>query len=767
MISYPDPRQYPVAFATAVLRILSDLKKYREAFPKAEALLPAENQEATLDVKSSVPFDKIVEAGLCQTSPVEPSASEDSEEEGEESLGKEKLLRAAKARIDRMCAEKEKFIARLEITVTMKNSADLIIEEAWHSRQEMAEDLGWSEQKVKGAVRDCEARGSTHVRRNVYDNELEYWVRIKESGKRKQKTSYEEVTKKQKGVTDEKDMPKVPDAFKDFGKIQDYANRNHSSPTKGSGPGDNKAHKYTQEKECLMKFMDSMMARTSKLRALSRELSVATLENEIKNIEAHYDACQEAMVKADVCLDEEPFGPTAPRRNAKKYFDKAEESGGPKPKASCTRAIKTARRVVQDLGEDKAGEIGRGTNLANKKAVKKHYLKMKLNFKGHSFCSRMLAAVLPRHMYLKDDAAFQALLTASCEDARIMATQGVLDESGTRYWMVCLGTCGDWPFLHKSGNLMRTYANVVKRVDQVAAGLCHLCDCGPDTLPFERFATRRPDWLPTMNATCPFQQPPAAARIPHPIGRLAETFHFDLFHCWHLGVGRNFCGTALVLLSDLQQGNIEERFDAVTSLYKEWCRQSSHSPIISRFHKDSIQWSSTSDYPTATWFKGGITTNVVLFFESCDGMSDEPLFRIAIQAAQAINEFFRLLYSSDVWLAPEVSTRASQLLFRFLRRYQSGAEASFRESRTLFVLQPKLHPLQHIAVKLWQLGNANKAAINPLVYATQVSEDFVGRQSRLSRRVAPQQVIRRVLERYLVSAHAQFVEAGYVVMPRK
>ena len=34
----------------------------------------------------------------------------------------------------------------------------------------------------------------------MYDNELEYWVRIKESGKRKQKTSYEEVTKKQKGV---------------------------------------------------------------------------------------------------------------------------------------------------------------------------------------------------------------------------------------------------------------------------------------------------------------------------------------------------------------------------------------------------------------------------------------------------------------------------------------------------------------------------------------------------------------------------------------
>ena len=42
--------------------------------------------------------------------------------------------------------------------------------------------------------------------------------------------------------------------------------------------------------------------------------------------------------------------------------------------------------------------LGRGTNLANKRSVKKHLLKMKLNFKGHSLCSRMLAAV-PPHRY--------------------------------------------------------------------------------------------------------------------------------------------------------------------------------------------------------------------------------------------------------------------------------------------------------------------------------------------------------------------------------
>ena len=409
--------------------------------------------------------------------------------------------------------------------------------------------------------------------------------------------------------------------------------------------------------------------------------------------------------------------------------------------------------------------LGRGTNSAIRKSVKKPYLKMKLNFKGHSYCSRMLAGVLPKHTYQTNDEVFQGLLRASCEDARTMLTEGVLDDRGDRYWMACLGTVGDWPFLHKAGNLTRTFNNVVKRVDQVASGICHWCDCGPDSLPFERFSTRRPDWLVTLNATEPFEQPPAAAIIPHPPNKLASTFYFDLFHCWHLGVGRNFSGSALVLLSDLHDGNVDERFEQVTIQYKDWCKRTSHSPIISRIHKDNIQWSSTTEFPTGTWFKGGITTNMVLFFEDCKDLSDEPLFQLAIQAAQAINEFFRLLFESDLWLPPPVARRAAELLFRFLRRYEECAKLSFQTSRTLFVLQPKLHPLQHIAVSLWHRALADLPAINPLAFATQMSEDFVGRQSRLSRRVSPRQAIKRVLQRYLQAAHSQWVEDGYLAMP--
>lgn len=36
--------------------------------------------------------------------------------------------------------------------------------------------------------------------------------------------------------------------------------------------------------------------------------SVNTLDAAIKNMEHHYDLCQEAKVKAEMALDEEPFG---------------------------------------------------------------------------------------------------------------------------------------------------------------------------------------------------------------------------------------------------------------------------------------------------------------------------------------------------------------------------------------------------------------------------------------------------------------------------
>ena len=417
-----------------------------------------------------------------------------------------------------------------------------------------------------------------------------------------------------------------------------------------------------------------------------------------------------------------------------------------------------------------ASLLGRGTvsstALHPGKKVKKSFLKMKLNFRGHTYTTRMLCGVLPKRMYEASEATLDALLQAAYEDARLLAREGVKDASGVPHYMVLLGTTGDWPFLQKAGKLDRTFSHAVKTINQIAGGMCHLCDAGPVHAPWEQIGTRQPDWLQTVHATSPFVRLPGAVRVPHTPHRLCCHYKFDLFHCWHLGVGRNFTGSIIALLSDLESGNVDLRFEKLTVKYKAWCVHTGHSPITNRITKDTISWGTTAEYPTSGWFKGGITTNIMQFFESLDDGTlgaDEPLLALALEAAKAINQFFRMLYSGDIWLNAAEAGLAGELMSRFLRRYGQLAQLAFEQQRALFVLQPKLHTLHHFAIDLLMASKAGTMALNPLVWSCQQSEDFVGRGSRLSRKVTARQTIRRVMERYRQAAYTEWVNAGLLI----
>ena len=79
--------------------------------------------------------------------------------------------------------------------------------------------------------------------------------------------------------------------------------------------------------------------------------------------------------------------------------------------------------------------------------------------------------------------------------------------------------------------------------------------------------------------------------------------------------------------------------------------------------------------------------------------------------------------------------------------------------KALWALMPKGHVVHHLFSDLFEA--ADEWVINPLVFAVQISEDFVGKKSRLARRVHATQVIRRVLERSLVSSHQHWTDAGF------
>ena len=412
--------------------------------------------------------------------------------------------------------------------------------------------------------------------------------------------------------------------------------------------------------------------------------------------------------------------------------------------------------------------LGRGTLASSASSsfrrVRKQYTKMKLNFRGHTYATRFVTGVLPRSLYEADEKTLESLLESVYEDARVMATEGVDDHEGRRHWLMLLGTCGDWPFLLKCGRLDRSYANVARSVDQVSSGVCHLCDAGVQHMPWEEINTRRPSWISSLHATSPFKSTPPAACVPHTPGQLANHFKYDVFHCWHLGVGRNYLGSVLAMLSGLESGgNVDKRFENLTEKYKDWCKTTSHTPHVIRLTKDLIQWTTTTDYPTGGWFKAGLTTVLMEFAKSFCGTVEDPL----LETALAINDFFRLLYACDVWLPPRDAELAGQLLSRFLRRYSQCATAAYQDREILFVLQPKLHALQHAAVDLLTGAKTGHDTLNPLSVSCQMSEDLVGRPSRLSRRVSARTTVKRVLQRYLQSCYTEWVKAGILVESRR
>ena len=396
--------------------------------------------------------------------------------------------------------------------------------------------------------------------------------------------------------------------------------------------------------------------------------------------------------------------------------------------------------------------LGRGSHpaqrAAKRKAVKKPYIKHETNMLGHTLTTHFLAGVLPRNKYGEDDCIFDALLTGAAEQAKEMCTTGVMDREGRKFNMFVLRTIGDWPWLAKSGKLCQTFANAVKKEQQAANEMCHLCCAGPDMCPFEEIATKRPRWASTVGLQEPFYSTPAMAIVPHTPGRL---------------------GSALALLSEREPARgVDERFNALTEKYLAWCKASSHPPITHKLTKDLIQWPATTDYPSGGWYKAELTTTLLEWFETLDGSFDEDdeVMSLAMEACKALNGFVRLLFRSGAWLSAEDAGLAAQLALKYLRRYSQLAGWAQREDRTLWILQPKVHCLHHIALTLWEHSQAGKKSLNPVCCSTQTSEDFIGKPSRLSRRVAAQTVIQRVLERHLQNSYAEWVKAGLLVETR-
>ena len=263
----------------------------------------------------------------------------------------------------------------------------------------------------------------------------------------------------------------------------------------------------------------------------------------------------------------------------------------------------------------------------------------------------------------------------------------------------------------------------------------------------------------------PFSRPNPFSSVLHVDGQLPCFWKFDLFHVFHLGVGRNYLGSALALLSQVEPaGNVDQRFELLTQKYREWCAQNQRTAHCRRITKEHLNWPTTTQYPTAGWHNGDLTTSLVLWIEArfqSEQWADEML-KLTGEAAVAINSFFRRLYSSGAWLSSTEALEIGELGLQFLRRYNRLAVLAHQQYKRLFVVMPKAHCLHHICLGMLEESRVGDS-LSPLVHSVQQDEDFIGRSSRLSRHVSNKTCGQRFMERFLLAAYAKYVQSGYLV----
>ena len=415
--------------------------------------------------------------------------------------------------------------------------------------------------------------------------------------------------------------------------------------------------------------------------------------------------------------------------------------------------------------------LGRGIEVGLKSAQKKRYLKMLPNYTGHSYSNRFLVAAISKKGYTgKNAGTFDSLLETVANELAYVSNTGVETKSGEKWFAFCLGIVGDWPWLAKCG-VDRSFMNVQKHkvagggAPTACKGICHLCSAGKPDFPFEEIASKHPDWEGSMFQDSPFAVPNPFEVVPHTEGELAGMFHFDLFHCWHLGVGKNYLGSMLSLMSELEvQSTVDERFEAMTSSYLQWCRQNHKPAHCQRIAKEHLGWN--QGYPTATWHKGDLTTSLMGYVEfrytSANWAQNHPMLETAGQACVAINTALRLLYNSEAWIEPDRAKLIAEHGLRFLRRYGALALDAHRQGLRHWLVMPKAHAVHHIFLGLLR-ASAKGLSLNPLCVSVQQDEDFIGHGSRLSRHVHSNTCEERVVERYLQAVYSEYVQCGYLI----
>ena len=386
--------------------------------------------------------------------------------------------------------------------------------------------------------------------------------------------------------------------------------------------------------------------------------------------------------------------------------------------------------------------------------------------KGHSYLSRFLIAAVTSKTYKKNERALPSLLKEVAAELRDLFENG-LETSSSKLFFVFIAVKGDAEFHWDAAQFNRSYYNTGVVND---LPMCPLCLAGAPDYSFTDVADQ-PNWATTLGKSDPWDFLPPLNEAPYACGFPASLYKFDPFHVLKFGVFRDCVGSCIVRLASLRyfdyddgdSKGIQARLTRAFSLYKMWCLASAKNPTLKSFSKANFNYEKKRSFAWVNG-KGSEITLLMMFLDfflqqalakplKQDG--DKLLLNVMLQTIRGGLNYVGIMHAHGLWLPRCCGETQINAGFAFLRGYAWLADYCTQRGLSGFRLRPKLHYFHHLLYESQeQLKSGSGFLLSSVMWLCESNEDFIGRLSRVSRRVSARTAGLRTTQRYLVKVRA-------------
>jgi len=135
-------------------------------------------------------------------------------------------------------------------------------------------------------------------------------------------------------------------------------------------------------------------------------------------------------------------------------------------------------------------------------------------------------------------------------------------------------------------------------------------------------------------------------------------------------------------------------------------------------------------------------------------LEEKGVFTWMVRGAKAGLAFSQGIHGHGIWLQPSCVLFLRQACQRFGNAYSHLASHCVRKGYSLFGMMPKLHACMHFRSDFDDsIQQQRRKTLNPAVFDNSMSEDFIGKVARQSRRISFRKVEKQILISYQTKAH--------------